>query len=128
TITFTYDGSNRLTKVSNGFRELNFTYDGYGQLNTVNDGTTPTRAVTLSIDPVNLTGNLTSVSDPLSKSTTYQYDQRGRLTKVFKPANPTASVITSVYDSLSRIKQQKDAYDNPWDMYLAGSRSEEVAP
>jgi len=46
TINFTYT-SGLLTKVSNGFRELNFTYDGFQQLATVNDGNG--RIVTLTI-------------------------------------------------------------------------------
>lgn len=124
-IAFTYDGGGtRITQVSNGFRQLNFTYDGYGQLATVNDGNS--HSVTFTIDYS--TGNLTSVTNPLSQSTTYQYDQRGRLTKVFRPANPSSPVVTNVYDGLHRVKQQKDAYDNVWNFYLAGNRSQETAP
>ena len=123
-IAFTYNGSGWLTQVSNGFRQLNFVYDGYGQLASVNDGNN--HSVVFTIDYS--TGNLTIVKDPLNNQTTYQYDQRGRLTKVFRPANPTSPVVENIYDSLHRVKQQKDAYNNIWNFYLAGHRSQETAP
>ena len=126
TISFTYS-SGRLSKVSNGFRELNFTYDSFGQLATVNDGNG--RTVTLTIPQTGTQkGNLTAVKDPLNNSTTYDYDQRGRLTKVFKPANPTSPIFTNVYDSLSRVMEQRDAYNNLWIFFIAGTRSEEMSP
>lgn len=124
-LNFTYEGlAKKLVKVTNGFRELNFTYDLYNQLATVNDGLS--HSVTFTIDYN--TGNLTEVRDPLNKLTKYEYDQRGRMTKIKKPANPNSPVVTNTYDSLSKVKEQKDAYDNVWKFYLAGSRSEEVAP
>ncbi len=36
--------------------------------------------------------------------------------------------MTNVYDSLSRVKEQTDAYGNLWQFFIAGTRSEEVAP
>ncbi|MBX9770283.1 MAG: hypothetical protein K2X29_02875, partial [Candidatus Obscuribacterales bacterium] len=124
TINFTYDTGGKLTQVSNGFRVLNFTYDTFGQLLGVNDGTGRSISFTIS----STTGNLVEVKNPLLKSTTYAYDQRGRLTQVFAPGNPTTAILTNIYDSLSRVKQQKDAYNSSWDFFIAGSRSEEVAP
>jgi len=50
------------------------------------------------------------------------------LTQIFKPANPTSPLFTNTYDTLSRVKEQRDAYNNLWQFFLAGSRSEEVAP
>ncbi len=84
-ISFTYHATrNTLTTVSNGFREINFTYDQFNQLRRIDDGNG--REVNFTIDVS--TGNLTAVEDPLEKTTTYEYDQRGRMTKVFKPAFP----------------------------------------
>ncbi|MBX9879872.1 MAG: hypothetical protein K2Y22_15550 [Candidatus Obscuribacterales bacterium] len=123
-IAFTYSTGGWLTQVSNGFRQINFVYDGYGQLASVNDGNNHSVAFAINYT----TGNLDSVTDPLNNQTTYQYDQRGRLTKVFRPANPTSPVVENIYDSLHRVKQQKDAYNNIWNFYLAGSRSQETAP
>jgi RHS repeat-associated protein len=126
TITFTYT-SGRLTKVSNGFRDLNFTYDTFGQLLTVNDGNG--RTVTLTIPSTGtLAGHLTAVKDPLNKTTTYNYQPRGLLTQVFKPANPSSPIFTNTYDSLYRVMEQTDAYNNLWQFFVAGTRSEEVAP
>jgi RHS repeat-associated protein len=126
TIDVEYEGvNNRLVRVTNGFRELNFEYDLYNQLSTIDDGNG--RQVQLTIDYN--TGNLTAVSDPLPVSNThYEYDQRGRMTVIKKSANPNDPIVTNVYDSLSRVKEQEDAYGNVWQFFLAGSRSEEVAP
>jgi RHS repeat-associated protein len=128
TIALTYEGQNmRLVKVSNGFRELNFTYDVYNILMSVNDG--KGRTVQITVDANTL--NLTSVSDPLPVSNTnYEYvtSKRGLLKKITKSANPTSPVVTNEHDSFYRVKQQTDAYGNVWKFYLAGSRSEEVAP
>jgi RHS repeat-associated protein len=116
--------NNRLTSVSNGFRQLNFTYDTFGLLKTVNDGNS--RTVTFSVDSV--TGNLNTVQDPELNTTSYIYDQRGRLTQVFNAANPSVAIITNTYDTRSRVKEQLDAFGNLWQFFIAGSRSEELAP
>jgi len=124
-IVFGYDTSQRLVSVGNSVgRALSLTYSGStNKLSTVDD--TLGRTVQYTLDSNN---NLTVVKDPLSKSTTYSYDQPGRLTQIFRPANPTAAVVTNVYDTLGRIKQQSDAYNNTWNYFFAGSRSEEVDP
>lgn len=124
TLTFSYNSSGKISSVTNGFRTLSFSYDAFNQLASVSDGNG--RSVVLTISST--TGNLTSVADPLGKNTTYSYDQRGRLTQIFRPANPSTAIFTNVYDSLSRVKEQTDAFGNVWQFYFAGSRSEEVAP
>lgn len=122
TITYTYS-SGLLSTVTNGLgRTLTFNWTS-GKLTSVSDGTG--RSVSLTIDASN---NLTGVTDPNSKTTTYSYVSSGLLLSIFRPANPSSAVITNTYDALNRIKQQTDAYSNAWTYYLAGSRSEEIDP
>lgn len=123
TVTFTYT-SGKLTSVSNGLtRTLTLSYSG-DYLTSVSDGTG--RSVTFSVNGT--TKNLDSVTDPNSKATTYVYDNPGRMTQIKKPANPTVAVVTNVYDTLGRVKEQSDALSNLWQYFLAGSRAEEVDP
>lgn len=123
TITFSYTGD-KLTSVSNGLtRTLTLSYTG-DYLSSVSDGTG--RSVSFSVNGT--TKNLDSVTDPDSKTVTYIYDQPGRMTQYKLPANPTIAIVSNVYDSLSRVKEQRDAFNNLWKYYFAGSRSEEVDP
>ncbi len=120
TVTLSYTAG-KLSSVSNGLgRTLSFSYTGEN-LTSVSDGTG--RTVSFVIDA---NGNLTSFTNANSKSTTYQYDLPGRLTKVFLPANPAVAVYENIYDSLDRVKEQKNALNQSITFYLAGSRSELV--
>ncbi len=120
TITLTYT-SGKLTNVTNGLgRNLNFVYTG-SDLTSVNDGNGRSVSFTL-----NASRNLTQFTNANSKSTTYEYDAPGRLTKVFLPANPLTAVYTNIYDSQSRVKEQINALGQSLFFYLAGSRSEVV--
>jgi YD repeat-containing protein len=121
TITFTYTSGN-LTSVSNGFRTLTLAYSG-NTLTSVSDGNG--RSVSYTLDS---NSDQTVFTDALLNKTTYLYDQPGRMTKIFRPANPSSPVVTNVYDSLSRVQTQSDAYNNTWTYFFAGSRSEEVDP
>ncbi len=122
TITYSYS-SGLLSTVTNGMgRTLTFNWTS-GKLTSVSDGTG--RSVILTIDGSN---NLTGVTNPNSKTTTYSYVSPGLLLSIFRPANPASAVITNTYDALGRIKQQTDAYSNVWTYYIAGSRSEETDP
>jgi RHS repeat-associated protein len=122
TITYTY-ASGLLSTVSNGMgRTLTFNYTG-SLLSSVTDGTG--RSVGFTIDGSN---QLTAVTNPDSKVTTFSYVSAGLLQSIFLPANPLSAIITNTYDALNRIKQQTDAYGNVWTYYLAGSRAEEVDP
>lgn len=125
TLTFAYNGDTKVTSVTNGLgRTLTFTYDPTtGYMTSVSDGNG--RNVTYGLDA---NYNLTSVTDPNGKVWTYEYDQPGRMTKMYKPANPGTTVMTNVYDTIGRVKQQKDYQLNTWDYYFAGSRTEEVNP
>ena len=71
---------------------------------------------------------MTAVVDPNGKSWTFEYDQPGRMTKHFFPANPTVAISTNTYDSLDRVKEQRDYQSNLWQYFFAGSRSQEVNP
>ncbi|MBU6454737.1 MAG: hypothetical protein KGS72_23420 [Cyanobacteria bacterium REEB67] len=123
TINFIYTGNN-LTQVTNGLRTLTLSYDGNNNLLSVTDGTNTVHY------SVNASNQLTAFQDALTHSTTYGYSSStsGLLTTIKNPANPASPVVTNVYDSLSRIKTQSDAYGNLWTYYFAGSRSEEVDP
>src|SRR5262249_27024432 len=122
TVTFTYS-SGILSTVSNGLgRTLTLNYSG-GYLSSVSDGNG--RSVSYTVDG---NKNLTTFTGANSKSTTYSYDVAGRLTQIFKPANPASAIVTNTYDSLGRVQTQKDAFNNTWTYYFAGSRSEERDP
>ncbi len=122
TVTFTYS-SGKLTSVSNGLgRTLTLSYTG-DRLSSVSDGTG--RSVIYTVDG---SKNLTAVVDPNGKSWTFEYDLPGRMTKHFFPANPTVAISTNTYDSLDRVKEQRDYQSNLWQYFFAGSRSQEVNP
>ncbi|MBX9941107.1 MAG: hypothetical protein K2Y32_17730 [Candidatus Obscuribacterales bacterium] len=122
TVTFTYT-SGKLTSVSNGLgRTLTLSYTG-DRLTSVSDGTG--RSVSYTVDG---SKNLTAVVDPNGKSWTFEYDLPGRMTKHFYPANPTVAISTNTYDSLDRVKEQRDYQSNLWQYFFAGSRSQEVNP
>lgn len=122
TVTYAYT-SGKLTSVTNGMgRTLTLSYTG-DRLTSVSDGTG--RSVNYTIDG---SKNLTVVTDPNGKNWTHEYDLPGRMTKLFKPANPLVAVATNVYDTLDRVKEQRDYQSNLWQYYFAGSRSQEVNP
>lgn len=122
TVTYTYS-SGRLQTISNGLgRILTVSYIG-DKIDSVSDGNS--RAVSFEID---INGNLTIATDSEGENTTYEYDQPGRMTKIFKPANPTDEVVSNTYDSLNRVKEQADAYGNITKFYVAGPRVEVTDP
>jgi RHS repeat-associated protein len=118
---FTYSG-NDLTQVQNSLgRTLTITNTS-GRITQVADGTRNVKYV------YDASGNLVTFTDATAKNTTFQYDQPGRLTKVFYPSNPTLAFLTNVYDTLGRVQTQTNANGKVYTYYFAGSRSEEVAP
>lgn len=122
TLTFTYTGG-QLTSVSNGLtRQLTFSYIG-DFLSQVSDGNG--RSVSFVVDG---NSNLTSVTDEDLKVIQYQYSQPGLLTKIFYPANPAIPAIENIYDTLNRVKEQKDGLGNLTQFFIAGSRAEEIDP
>lgn len=120
TTTFTYT-TGKLTEVDTGLgRNLEFAYTGT-KLTSVTDGV---RTVEFNFTD----DDLTSVTDPLSNEIVYEYDEPGRLIKIYLPEHPADEVVTNIYDDLGRVKEQKDAYNHTWLYYFAGARSEEVDP
>jgi RHS repeat-associated protein len=123
---FTYS-SGQLTTIRNGFgRQLTLGYTA-GQITSVSDGL---RSVSYSYTG----GNLTTFSDALGQATTFAYDTTGafdtagHLTQIFYPANPAAAFVTNFYDSLGRVRQQRDGNDNLTQGFFAGRRTELVDP
>ncbi|MGE0265099.1 MAG: RHS repeat-associated core domain-containing protein [Candidatus Obscuribacterales bacterium] len=122
TITYTYT-SGKLTSVSNGLgRTLTLSYTG-DRITTVSDGNGRSVAYTYDGD-----GNLTEFDNPEGDTIEYEFDSSNRMIKYFHPVNPTSPLATNTYDSLGRVKEQKDAYDNTWKFYIAGPRAEEENP
>ncbi len=122
TVTFTYSAG-KLTTISNGLgRTLSLSYSG-NRLVNVSDGTA--RSVGYTVDG---SKNLTVFTDANGKNWTFEYDLPGRMIKYFRPSNPTTPLITNVYDSLERVKEQRDFQSNLWQYYFAAARSQEVNP
>jgi RHS repeat-associated protein len=121
TITLTYV-SGKLSTISNGLgRQLTLNYTG-SLVTSVTDGTG--RSVSYAFT----SNQLTQFTDSLTHATTFSYDTPGRMTKYFRPANPTVAYVTNVYDTLSRVKTQANPRGQTWTYYFAGARSEEVDP
>lgn len=119
TITYTYT-SGRLTSVTNGMgRTLTLSYTG-DKLTGVSDGNGRSVSFTYDMD-----GNLETATDADGEDTDYEYVDDGLMSKIFKPENPSDPIVTNTYDSLKRVKEQKDAYNNVTKFYLAGPRAEE---
>ncbi|WP_175672662.1 RHS repeat-associated core domain-containing protein [Burkholderia ambifaria] len=101
TLTLTY-ANDRLQSVASAQKIVRYAYDG--------------------------NGNQISATDPEGFATRFEYDQPGRMTKFYQPSFPTVPVVTNVYDTLGRVKEQTSAAGNQYSYYFAGNRSEEVGP
>ena len=98
--TLTYDGSGRLASVGDGLgRGLIFTYDATGRLTLLRDGARNVSFVYTGSD-------LTSVTDPLNQTVTYNYDGSGRLLGTTRPRGNTP--VTRTYDGSSRVATQTE--------------------
>ena len=97
-VTYTYDGSGRLTQITDPFNELTtLTYSG-GYLQTIKD--TDNRLTTFTHSGA----TLTAVTYPDGNTWNYGYDSGGRMTSVTEPSStgePTKTA-TIVYDSAER--------------------------
>lgn len=123
TVTYEYDGSDRVIGISNGMqRALTLTYTS-GRLTSVSDGNG--RSVSYEVDG---SSNLTTFTDAREKELVYEYDSPGLLARIFLPANPTIAIVENTYDSLGRVMTQTGADLGTWNYFFAGSRSEEVDP
>ena len=100
-LTLTYT-SNRISKVSDVTRNVSYVYDS--------------------------NGNLICYKNTLAQQTIYEYDLPGRMTKYFNQSFPSTPVVTNVYDSLDRVKEQTNALCNTYLYGFAGSRAFEISP
>ena len=104
TLSFTYTG-NHITSVSDSAsRSISYQYSGNGEL--------------------------TRYTNPDANSVNYEYDatNKGQLKKIYSPIDVVNPVLTVVYDSIGRTKQQIDANDCTWDFYRATYRNEVQPP
>jgi RHS repeat-associated protein len=106
TWSYTYDGNNRLDRVTDttSGRYLDFDYDPQGRIERVADHTG--RDVTFGYDA---NGDLTTVTDVLDQTWTYVYDSAHRLRQALDPESH--QVVRTEYDAQGRAYQQYDASD-----------------
>jgi RHS repeat-associated protein len=119
---FNYTGGKLTSVVSASGRTLTLGYTG-SRISSVSDGTG--RTVSYSYDSA---GNLTQFTDALGQAHVYEYSAPGRMSRFFKPANPTNPVVTATYDSLGRVQSQENILGQITTFFIAGSRSEIVDP
>jgi RHS repeat-associated protein len=106
TSTLSYDGSSRLSTVSDpaGRGVLTLSYTN-GLVTSITDWRSPARSANYGYDA---SGRLETVTDREGKTTTYGYDgTSARLATITDAANHVA--LTSTYDAQGRVATQKDA-------------------
>ncbi len=104
-VALAYDGSGQLATVTDATsHQVTFTSNADGTLHQAQlaDGTHVTYGYT--------TGRLTSVTDPLGKTSNYTYDASGKLATEVDPNGHT--VVSNVYGDYGRVSQQTDAVGN----------------
>ena len=119
TLTYTYDGEDKLQSVGAPTLGLTLTFAYSGTLLTsVSDQAG--RAVTFEYS-----GNdLTAFHDAEGNVTRYHYDTDHRLLSVTRPLSNT--VVANDYDDLGRLITQTDALGNAITFYFSGYRNMEV--
>jgi RHS repeat-associated protein len=132
-VTYTYDGAHRLTQVADGLgNRIEYTLDNMGNRTAENafdpgnvlarshsrvidglnrvfkeiGGTNPATQVTQNGFDAN--GNLTSILDPLGRTTTQEHDALNRLTAVKDPFNGPAAPTTYAYNRQGHLTQVTD--------------------
>lgn len=115
----------RLTQVSDGLgRSLTFTYDGNENLSTVSDGT---RTLNYSVS-----GNkLDTYTDARTNTTTYTYDTTkpaygALLTTITRPE--TNEPFENAYRTDGRIQSQTDASNNMWSFNYTATTGQVTDP
>lgn len=127
--TFTYNSSNWVSTVTDWKgRSLTFTYSGTpSRLTSVADSTS--RSVSYGYT-ANASGqlDLTSFTDPESKTTTYSYDTNHDIVATFDANNQL--VVSNIYDVSGRIATQYTAgsTNRTWQVYWAGYQTSVVDP
>jgi YD repeat-containing protein len=132
-VAYTYDNAHRMWKISDGLgNRIEYTLDNMGNrvaeaaydtggtivrahtrvMDVLNrlfkdvGGTTPTTQVTQHGFDAN--GNVTSILDPLGRTTTQEYDALNRLTAVKDPFNGTSNPTSYQYNRQGVLKQVTD--------------------
>lgn len=100
TTTFAYQDGNLASVTAASGRALAFTYDGSGRVTSMSDPMDRTTTYGYDSD-----GDLTSMTDPMGRVTTYGYGSGHLLTSVTAPAGGTTSVV---YDAQGRVTKQTD--------------------
>lgn len=128
TLTVTYsDGGNgiNIATIADGLgRQFSFTYQGFQFLSTVTDGT---RTITFSYS----NDRISSVNDARGFNTFYEYetfsgDRRGLLLYITRPELNTP--VLQSYDSSRRVAAQWDAYANTNTFTYDGLQTTVTAP
>jgi len=118
TLTFSYDGSSLLTKVTDTLaRDTTLAFDTNGRITKITDSSS--REWKYAYDG---SGNLTAVTTPVvdvngnttydpgdfltGKTTTYKYDGSNRLTEVQRPGDVTTGKWVWAYDGTGRITKE----------------------
>jgi len=103
-IAYDYDDAGRLVRVRDGASEYAYAYDAADRLVSVDDqGTTGLPQVTLTYD-YDGAGDRTSLADSLGGQTSYDYDVRGRLTRIVQSGTGVADKrVDLAYDGDDRV-------------------------
>lgn len=96
--TYTYDANGRVTAYSTGGGTWTYSYAEASGVRTVTI-TDPASGVTVAKTNMS-TGLLTSIQDPLNRTTTYQYDASRRPTKI---TFPEGNAVNYAYDSRGNV-------------------------
>ena len=105
-IDFSYDGSGRLYRATQGSHYLEYAYDAQDRLTSVTDHSG--RTISLDYDAQD---HLYVVTDTLELPTHYTYDgSTQRLTQITDPTDRVVKDIT--YDTQGRATQVRDSHDN----------------
>ncbi len=88
-----YDSKGRIFKVTQGPRETSFSYDEKGNLKTI---TNPVNKI-VSFD-YDKTGRVTKKIFPNNREISFSYDKNGNLESITPPSRPTHSFINNLFD------------------------------
>jgi RHS repeat-associated protein len=125
-LTITYNASNWVSTVKDWKnRQFTFNYTGTPlRLTSITDSTTPSRSVSFGYSGNNLTG----VTDPENKTSTFVYDSNHQIIATKDALNRV--VVSNAYDGFGRVIEQYSHGDTnkTWRLYWSGFRNVEQDP